>query len=292
MDLKETKTEEILYKAFSGELQASFRYKYFAEAARKVGMKQIADIFEAAAQNEVEHARHEFKFLGGAGDTLKNLEQAIHGEADEATRFYPEAAETAQEEGFTEISNFFRRMSKVEEKHERIFRDLLASIEKGSQFEGKTVGHSVVEMAQLTLPEQSNPAGFVHGGELMKLMDNAAGVVAVRHSRSNVVTGSVENIKFLNPVRVGDLVTVHGKLVFTSHSSMEVQIDVEIERLLSSNNGERLPALTAYFVMVALDREGRVKEVPPLILSTEEEERLFAEGQHRYQLRKKEANSP
>jgi acyl-CoA hydrolase len=101
----------------------------------------------------------------------------------------------------------------------------------------------------------------------------------------------VENIKFLNPVRVGDLVIVHGKLIFTSHSSMEVQIDVEIERLLSSRNGGSLPALTAYFIMVALDPEGRAKEIPSLILSTEEEERLFAEGQERYQLRKKDSNS-
>jgi acyl-CoA hydrolase len=291
MELKGTKTEEILSKAFSGELQASFRYRYIAEIARNAGLKQVADIFEATAHNEVEHARHEFEFLGGAGDIENSIKQAIHGESDEATKFYPDAAETAQEEGFHEIAAFFRRMSKVEEKHERNFRDLLTSVEQGKQSEGNTVGHSVIEMAQVTLPEQANPAGFVHGGEMMKLMDNAAGVVGVRHSGSNVVTGSVENLKFINPVRVGDLVIVHGKLVFVSHSSMEVQVDVEIERLFGNGNGEKLLALTAFFVMVALDPDGKAKEIPPLILSTEEEERLFAEGQERYQSRKKSSST-
>ncbi|HEX75868.1 MAG TPA: acyl-CoA thioesterase [Dehalococcoidia bacterium] len=177
-------------------------------------------------------------------------------------------------------------MGKVEEKHERNYLELLETLDKGGAFEGRTVGHSAVDMAQLMLPDQANPAGFVHGGELMKFMDNAAGVVAARHSRANVVTAMVEDINFHNPVRIGDLVIVHGKITFTSRSSMEVQIEVEAEDLFA---GKKLHALTAYFIMVALDAEGKPMEVPPLVVSTEEEERLFNEALARYQARKAES---
>jgi acyl-CoA hydrolase/ferritin len=283
MELKGSKTEEILLKAFSAEVRVGARYRYFADAAREAGLEQIADLFEATARNEAEHARHEFEFLGGSGDVVENLEEAIKGEHAEATRFYREAAETAGAEGFTEIADFFKRMRKVEAKHEKNFRQVLTGLEKGGEFEGRTVGHSAVEMAQVMLPDQANPAGFVHGGELMKLMDNAAGVVSARHCRTNIVTGRVEDIVFRSPVRVGSLVIVHAKLTFTSRSSMEVQVRVEMENILA---GERVEALTAYFVMVALDTEGRPTEVPSLTLATEEEERLFKEGQARYRARR------
>ena len=283
MELKGSKTEDVLLKAFAAEVCVSARYRYFANAAREAGLEQIADLFEATAMNEAEHARHEYEFLGGSGDVVENLEEAIRGEHAEATRFYREAAETAAEEGFTDVADFFNRMRKVESKHEKNFRQILAGLEKGGEFEGRTVGHSAVEMAQVMLPDQANPAGFVHGGELMKLMDNAAGVVAARHCRTNIVTGRVEDIVFRSPVRVGNLVIVHGKLTFTSRSSMEVQIRVETENILA---GERVEALTAYFVMVALDAEGRPTGVPSLVIATEEEERLFGEGQGRYEARK------
>jgi acyl-CoA hydrolase len=283
MKLQGSKTEEVLLKAFSAEVRAVARYRYFADAARQVGLEQVADLFEATAGNEAEHARHEFEFLGGSGDIVENLEEAIRGEHAEATRFYREAAETAGAEGFTEIADFFKRMRKVEAKHEKNFRQVLAGLEKGGEFEGRTVGHSAVEMAQVMLPDQANPAGFVHGGELMKLMDNAAGVVSVRHCRTNIVTGRVEDIVFHSPVRVGSLVIIRGRLTFASRSSMEVQVRVKMEDLRS---GDRIEALTAYFVMVALDTEGRPTEVPSLILATEEEERLFKEGQARYRARR------
>jgi len=148
-----------------------------------------------------------------------------------------------------------------------------------------------VEMAQVMLPEQANPAGFVHGGELMKVMDNAAGVVAARHSGGNVVTGLVQDIKFISPVRVGDLVIVRGKLTFVSRSSMEVRVEVETESLFGEHTGQRAPALTALFIMVALDLQGKARQVPGMIVSTEEEEKLFNEAQHRYESRKKAAKS-
>ncbi len=283
MQFQGSKTEDNLRKAFVNELNARASYIYFAEEARKAGLEQVADMFLATAHNEAEHAAHEFKFLGGAGDTVSNLKLAIEREHAEATRLYPEAASVAEEEGFKEIADFFRRMAKVEAKHEENFRELLEAVDGGGTTQGRTVGHSAIEMAQLMLPHQTNPAGFVHGGELMKLMDNAAGVVAARHSRANPVTAMVEDINFHNPVRVGDLVLVHGKITFASRSSMEIRIDVEAENLLT---GKRVPALTAYYVMVAVNFEGKPVAVPPLIVTTEEEERLFNEGLARYQARK------
>jgi len=286
MELENSKTGEILRKAFAGELRASASYNYFASLAREAGLEEIADIFTATAKNEAEHARHEFEFLGGTGDIVESLEKAIAGEHEESTGFYPQAAETAEEEGFTEIADFFRRMSKVEEKHEKNFHEILEGLNKGAVFEGRTVGHSAVEMAQVMLPNQANPAGFVHGGELMKLMDNAAAVVAARHSRTNVVTGSVQNIQFIKPVRVGNLVVVRGKLTFTSQSSMTVRIEVMTEELLA---GSKARALSADYVMVALDPDGKPTSIPSLILSTEEEEKLYNEALERYQSRKKDA---
>jgi len=283
MQLKGSKTEEVLRKAFLRELNARANYTYYAEAAREAGLEQIADMFLTTAKNEAEHAEHEFKFLDRLGDTAENLKLAYGLEHQEATKLYPEAAKVAEEEGFSEIADFFRRMGKVEASHEKNFRELMEALDKGDGFRGRTVGHSAIEMAQLMLPHQTNPAGFVHGGELMKLMDNAAGVVAARHSRANPVTAMVEDINFHNPVRVGELVLVHGKITFTSRSSMEVRIEVEAENLLT---GKRLPALTAYYVMVAVNLEGKAVGVPPLIVITEEEERLFNEGLARYETRK------
>ena len=283
MEFKGSKTEGNLRDAFARELQAYSSYMYFASAARDSGFEQIADIFLATAENEAEHARHEFEFLSGVGDIRANLKLALDLEHADATKNYPEAAQVAEEEGFAEIADFFRRMSKVEEKHEKNYLELLETLDKDGVFKGRTVGHSEVYMAQVMLPDQANPAGFVHGGELMKLMDNAAGVVAARHSRSNIVTAMVEDITFHNPVRIADLVIIHAKMTFTSRSSMEVQIEIDAERLLA---GTRLRALTAYFIMVALDAQGKATEVPPLIISTEAEEKLYNEGLARYQARK------
>lgn len=286
MNLKGSKTEENLRTAFAMELNALASYRYFVEAAKEAGLEQVADMFLATAQNEAEHAECEFKFLGGAGDTVSNLRLAVEREHEEATKWYPQAAKKAEEEGFSETADFFRRMGKVEAKHEKNFRKLLEALDKGETTKGRTVGHSAIEMAQLMLPHQTNPAGFVHGGEMMKLMDNAAGAVAALHGHANPVTVLVEDIKFLSPVRVGDLVLLHAKLTFTSRSSMEVQIDVEAEDLLTE---KRRNVVSARYVMVATNLEGKPVEIPPLIVITEEEERLFNEGLARYQARKAEA---
>jgi acyl-CoA hydrolase len=280
MRLKGSRTEDALRKAFAREVHVRSVYSYFGKAAREAGLGKIADMFSATSYNEAEHAEHEFKFLGGLEDTAANLKLAIGREHEEASRLYPEAAQIAEEEGFDDIADFFRRMGKVEKRHEENFKQLIEALEEKKDLPGKTVGHSAVEMAELMLPHHSNPAGVVHGGELMKMMDNAAGVVAARHSQANPVTGTVHDIRFLNPVHVGNLVLIHAKLTFVGHTSMEVKVEIDAEDL---NTGERQPAMMAHYIMIATDKKGKPIGVPPLIVITEEEERLFSEGLARYQ---------
>jgi acyl-CoA hydrolase/rubrerythrin len=284
MELKGSKTEEVLKEALYLELFQDFKYRCFADVARQTDQPQIAEMFETIADNEREHAHREYHLLGGPGDVTKNLQHAAYSEHELVTDFYPKAAAIADKEGFKEIAEFFNRIIPVEKRHEDSFIDLELGLQKGTELEGRTVSHSAVEMAQLMLPAQANPAGFVHGGELMKLMDNAAGVVAARHAHSNVVTAQVEDIVFKSPVLVGSLVIVKAKLVFTSRSSMQIRVDIEVE---SISQERRVPALTANFIMVAVDSAGKPAKIPQLIRLAEEEEKLFDEAEKRYKARKK-----
>ncbi|MFC1858408.1 ferritin family protein [Thermodesulfobacteriota bacterium] len=284
MKLKGTKTERNLWKAFAGESQARNRYLFSAEIAKEAGLYDIADIFSELAANEGEHARKEFEFLGGLGDVRESIEKAIQGEHLENKKIYPAFARDAKKEGFTEIADYFERMSEVEGTHEQRLRDLLQSMDEGTEFKGRTVLYSAVSMAQVMLPDQANPSGYVHGGELMKIVDNAAGVVAARHCQEDIVLARVADIQFLNPVEVGNLISINARLTFISRSSMEVGIDLDVESL---DTGARSRALTAHLVMVAIDEEGVPAEVPPLLISTEEQQRNFDEGKARYEAYKK-----
>lgn len=146
--------------------------------------------------------------------------------------------------------------------------------------EGRTVNQSAVTLSQVILPVHTGPGGvFAHGGEIIKLMDTAAGLTALRHARSQVVTLRVEGINFLHPIRVGNYVTVHSKMTYASQSSMEIQVIVTAEHVLKEQCWE---ALRAYFVFVALDNEGKPKKIPALIVQTEEERKLFEAGEERY----------
>jgi len=280
--IKGSRTEQNLHKVFEHEIRAYFEYMHAAKAASDAGFELVADMFHQTARNEAEHAEHAFNLLGAAGDIKANVRQAIEQE-EEATAFYQETADIAEKEGFGEIAGLFRRVSKGEENHKIKFTELLHSLDHGTPVEGRTVRHSALTMAQLMLPAQANPAGFVHGGELMKLMDNAAGVTAGRHSNSYVVTAQVNDIQFFQPVRVGSLVLVYAKITFVGRTSMEIQLEVQTEDLFT---GQRIQALTSYYTMVAVDNEGRAKPVPTLIVYTEEEEKLFKEGMQRYNTRK------
>jgi acyl-CoA hydrolase len=150
--------------------------------------------------------------------------------------------------------------------------------------ENKTVANSALEMSTVMQPNQANPAGNVHGGEIMKMMDNAAGVVALRHARSNAVTARVDELVFHHPIFVGNLVTCHAFLAFVGRSSMEIIVSVEVEDLYSESPNKC--GLTAYFTMVALDAEGKPIQVPGLKLVNDEEHQRFEEGRQRYEANK------
>lgn len=284
MDLKGSKTEKNLEMAFAAESKARNAYTFYAEAAEKLGQTFVSDVFREIAKNEEEHARGHLEFLGKIRETQVNLETAVHGEHYECTTIYPEFAAIARQEGFQEIGDYFERMAKVEARHEETINNLLSHLKEQTVIKERTAGHSSVTLVQVMLPHQGNSAGNVHGGEIMKMMDSAGGVVAARHAHSNVVTAKVEELNFLRPVHIGDLVFAHARLVFVSRTSMEVRVEVETENLSSE---KRHKALTASFIFVALDETGHPREVPPLLITTEEGERLFEAGRKRYEARKR-----
>jgi acyl-CoA hydrolase len=138
--------------------------------------------------------------------------------------------------------------------------------------QAKRCSESSVMMTQVVLPFHANVAGNMHGGEVMKLMDSAAGVVAARHSLSNVVTASVTQLSFIQPIFVGDLVLCNARLIYTGRTSMEVHVDVKAEDLEKGNTKH---VCEGFFFMVALDRNGRPAEVPPLEIEDEEQQKAY-----------------
>ena len=136
MELKGSKTEQNLLKAFSGESEARNKYTYFASKAKKDGYEQIASIFLETADNEKEHAKIWYKYLNGGevDDTLTNLNNAANGENYEWTDMYDEFARTALEEGFTEIANKFKMVGEIEKHHEERYRKLISNLEDGVVF--------------------------------------------------------------------------------------------------------------------------------------------------------------
>jgi rubrerythrin len=139
--LKGTKTEQNLLKSFVGESQARNRYEFFASVARKEGYEQIANIFMETSLQEKEHAKRFFSFLEGGvigitagypagiiGTTKENLKAAAEGENEEFSDIYPEFAQTAREEGFSEIATVFTLVGKVEDEHKKRYLKLLQNI--------------------------------------------------------------------------------------------------------------------------------------------------------------------
>ena len=131
MELKGSKTEQNLMTAFAGESQARNKYTYYASKAKKEGFVQIAELFEATANNEKEHAKIWFKLLhGGIADTATNLADAAAGERYEWTDMYATFAKEAREEGFDHIAFLFEGVAKIEKEHEERYRKLLDNVEK------------------------------------------------------------------------------------------------------------------------------------------------------------------
>jgi acyl-CoA hydrolase len=151
--------------------------------------------------------------------------------------------------------------------------------------DARCVAESRTQLVQWMSLQQANSAGFVHGGSVMKLCDEAAGVVAVKHSRSRVVTAGVDRMTFLTPVHVGELLTLSASVNAAWRTSMEVGVRVEAE---NPRTGERRHTNSAYLTMVAVDEQGRPTEVPGLTAETGEELRREADAQVRRRNRLRE----
>ena len=134
MELKGSKTEANLWKAFAGESQARNKYTYFASKAKKDGFEQIAALFTETAENEKEHAKLWFKALNGIGSTADNLVAAAAGEHEEWTDMYKEMAETAREEGFLALAAQFEGVAAIEKTHEERYLKLLENVKAGKVF--------------------------------------------------------------------------------------------------------------------------------------------------------------
>jgi rubrerythrin len=128
------KTEDNLKAAFAGESQARNKYTFFAKVARNQGYHYIAKLFEEAAENEMQHAKDEFKLLAGIGDTAANLREAIDGETYETITMYPQFAEQAEAEGNKEAANLFRQIARIEAAHRDQYQKLLDMLEAGTLY--------------------------------------------------------------------------------------------------------------------------------------------------------------
>lgn len=154
--------------------------------------------------------------------------------------------------------------------------------------EGKTVSESSIIMSQVMGPQDINNSGNVHGGAIMKLIDTAAGVVAIKHARNNAVTASIDRLDFHYPVFAGDLVTLKSSLNLVGRTSMEIGVRVETENLFT---GEVKHTSSAYLTFVCLDKSGRPMVLPPLILETDIEKRRNQEALARRDVRLRERNT-
>ncbi len=144
--------------------------------------------------------------------------------------------------------------------------------------EAKTVRASRISIAQLMQPEHANNLGNVHGGWIMKLVDEAGALACMRHSGHRVVTVAIDSMVFRNPIKIGDLVILTAEVTYTGHTSIEAEVQVQAENPLT---GERTHTNTAYLVYVALDESGHPVPVPPLITETEDEKRKMEAAKER-----------
>ncbi|MCL4478418.1 MAG: acyl-CoA thioesterase [Deltaproteobacteria bacterium] len=145
--------------------------------------------------------------------------------------------------------------------------------------EAKRISESEVVLSQLMQPEHANNLGNIHGGVLMKLIDEAGGMCATRHARYPAVTVAVDSLTFLEPVHIGDLVTFRARLTYVGRTSMETEVIVEAEEILT---GRLRITNQAYLVYVALDSKNRRPvEVPRLILETGREHERWEQAEKR-----------
>jgi len=148
--------------------------------------------------------------------------------------------------------------------------------------EGKKVSASRTSLTEFVLPNDANPYGNVLGGKVMHLMDLAGAIAAHRHCRKNVVTVSVDSLRFLNPVKVGALMLMDAVVTRTFQTSMEVQVEVQSEDLLT---GDREKTCSGFLTFVAIDEQGRPTSVPQILPETAEDWERYEAAQKRRERR-------
>src|SRR6185295_12756528 len=148
----------------------------------------------------------------------------------------------------------------------------------------KRVSESRTEMVQVVLPNDANPLGFILGGTVMHLIDIAGAIAGHRHTRSLLVTAAVDDLQFLHPIKVGDLIILKSHVTCTFHTSLEVLVDVYSEETLT---GRRLQTSRAFLTFVAVDRAGGRVPVTPLLVETDDQKRVCEEAHARREARLK-----
>ncbi len=151
------------------------------------------------------------------------------------------------------------------------------------EFDPKTPAASHVTLSLIMNPEHANIHGNVHGGVVMKLVDEAGALAAMRHARAQVVTVVMDSMTFLEPIYVGNVITLDAEVIWCGRTSMETRVAVIAEDPIT---GTRTHTNTAYVVYVALDAARRPQSVPPLNLTTPEEIKRNLEAKQRQQYRK------
>jgi len=149
----------------------------------------------------------------------------------------------------------------------------------------KPVSASRITISQLMHPEHANLLGNVHGGWIMKLVDEAGALACMRHAQKKVVTVAIDSMTFRQPIRIGDLIILTAEVTYTGRTSLEVEVQVLAENPIT---GERTHTNTAYLVYVALDDEGKPTAVPPLRPETEDEKRKAEQARERQERRLKQ----
>jgi uncharacterized protein (TIGR00369 family) len=151
-----------------------------------------------------------------------------------------------------------------------------------SERPAKAASASRVTLALVMMPEHANMYGNVHGGVIMKLVDEAAGTAAMRHAQRPVVTVAIDSMTFLSPVHVGELVSCSAKVTYVGRTSIEVLVTVEAEEIMT---GKKTHTNSASAVFVALDDDGRPCDVPALRVTSDEERRDWELGRARQEAR-------
>ena len=149
----------------------------------------------------------------------------------------------------------------------------------------KPISASRTTLSQLMHPEHANLLGNVHGGWIMKLVDESGALACMRHAQRKVVTVAIDSLVFREPIRIGDLIILNAEVSYTGRTSMEATVEVHAEDPVT---GEQTHTNTAYLVYVALDDKGRPTPVPPLQAETEEEKQRMERAKERQERRLKQ----